>query len=574
MTITIVRFMWLLCASILPPFLFIEGQSTEIPKSCCATCLNTITAFHYDPTKWSECVKETACCFCSTPDPGAPTFDPVPPLVRNIPQVKQGEPLRFVWPGVVNVTYVFLQGNKTALPKLNDAFLKHDGDAFSACFDSVGTMYFRGWSKDPCMSASSEKVVRVVAGTSPDVSCSASTTPAPTKRGACNLQRAALRANGDCVCSWLEYSNPPDCTDPSIYKIGAITISATAGFIASGISDTSQPGSSGRKYERRTKRFIWPDELHRLFVAAVFDVGLKNASPKALLTLMGTPACTNGLTTEHLKSHLQKYRLNYDRSRVEFLKFFDESPQGAVTSMFPIMPKRKRSLGDVNEGSGGESSSDGEVHPDEKVAKVVAATSSISRQLDMQSKTLKVQAQFQEEIQQQLYEQAVLQRQLQVKCFPLMPAPNGAYMSPVLPPGDPSTSSSTGFLLDLPHPTSSAAQPALSSSVQLHAPHIQMQMTMHQQMRLHQHMLQRKVEVSQVSNMSNTQAALLESPPVPPTTKEPPTFRSQLNADWASADPKDDDVDHGGGVEPVSMTEGFAWDLDDDMNDDLFGFLK
>ncbi|KAF0759472.1 hypothetical protein AaE_003698, partial [Aphanomyces astaci] len=66
----------------------------------------------------------------------------------------------------------------------------------------------------------------------------------------------------------------------------------------SGISDTSQPGSSGRKYERRTKRFIWPDELHRLFVAAVFDVGLKNASPKALLTLMGTPACTNGLTTE------------------------------------------------------------------------------------------------------------------------------------------------------------------------------------------------------------------------------------------------------------------------------------
>ncbi|RHY13935.1 hypothetical protein DYB25_006177 [Aphanomyces astaci] len=197
----------------------------------------------------------------------------------------------------------------------------------------------------------------------------------------------------------------------------------------SGISDTSQPGSSGRKYERRTKRFIWPDELHRLFVAAVFDVGLKNASPKALLTLMGTPACTNGLTTEHLKSHLQKYRLNYDRSRVEFLKFFDESvsestkhqkrkgkvmPQGAVTSMFPIMPKRKRSLGDMNEGSGGESSSDGEVHPDEKVAKVVAATSSISRQLDMQSKTLKVQAQFQEEIQQQLYEQAVLQRQLQV----------------------------------------------------------------------------------------------------------------------------------------------------------------
>ncbi|RHY27634.1 hypothetical protein DYB32_006660 [Aphanomyces invadans] len=225
-----IRFKWLLCASI--AFILVDGQSTETPKSCCATCLDTITKFHYDPTKWSECVKETACCFCSSPDPGSPTFDPVPPLVRNVPQLKQGEMLQFAWPGVLNVTYVFQQGNKTALPKLKDPFMKHDGDIFSACFDSVGTLYFRGWSKDPCMSASSEKVVRIVASNNPEASCSSTTTPAPTKRGACNLQRAALRANGDCVCSWLEFSNPPDCTDPSIYKIGAIATSATAGLVA------------------------------------------------------------------------------------------------------------------------------------------------------------------------------------------------------------------------------------------------------------------------------------------------------------------------------------------------------
>jgi hypothetical protein len=60
-----------------------------------------------------------------------------------------------------------------------------------------------------------------------------------------------------------------------------------------------------RKYERKSKRFIWPEELHRLFVAAIFDgelisfllngvytydllnmlVGLKNASPKTLLAV-------------------------------------------------------------------------------------------------------------------------------------------------------------------------------------------------------------------------------------------------------------------------------------------------
>jgi flagellar biosynthesis GTPase FlhF len=53
-----------------------------------------------------------------------------------------------------------------------------------------------------------------------------------------------------------------------------------------------------------------------------------------------------------------------------------------------------------------------------KVAKVVATTQNITRQLDVQARTLHMQAQFQEEIQQQLYEQALLQRQLQVHSPP------------------------------------------------------------------------------------------------------------------------------------------------------------
>ncbi|KAI9917801.1 hypothetical protein PsorP6_012941 [Peronosclerospora sorghi] len=103
-------------------------------------------------------------------------------------------------------------------------------------------------------------------------------------------------------------------------------------------ADTSsehKPAPKQRKYERKTKRFIWPDDLHRLFVAAIFDVlrdcdfnalvGLKNASPKALLALMEAAGPNSGLTTEHLKSHLQKYRLNYERSRTEFLAYYDRS---------------------------------------------------------------------------------------------------------------------------------------------------------------------------------------------------------------------------------------------------------
>lgn len=40
---------------------------------------------------------------------------------------------------------------------------------------------------------------------------------------------------------------------------------------------------------------------------------------------MGAAGPDSGLTTEHLKSHLQKYRLNYERSRAEFLEFYDHS---------------------------------------------------------------------------------------------------------------------------------------------------------------------------------------------------------------------------------------------------------
>ncbi|KAF1790631.1 Homeodomain-like [Phytophthora cactorum] len=90
-------------------------------------------------------------------------------------------------------------------------------------------------------------------------------------------------------------------------------------------SSEDKPAPKQRKYERKTKRFIWPDDLHRLFVAAIFDVGLKNASPKALLALMEAAGPNSGLTTEHLKSHLQKYRLNYERSRMEFLEYYDRS---------------------------------------------------------------------------------------------------------------------------------------------------------------------------------------------------------------------------------------------------------
>jgi hypothetical protein len=77
---------------------------------------------------------------------------------------------------------------------------------------------------------------------------------------------------------------------------------------------------------------------------------------------MGSAGPVAGLTTEHLKSHLQKYRINYERSRQEFLQYYDQSvkrnlkrrrknPKSDTTSMsiFPICPKRSK----ISEGSTG-----------------------------------------------------------------------------------------------------------------------------------------------------------------------------------------------------------------------------
>ncbi|KAG2986605.1 hypothetical protein PC119_g19860 [Phytophthora cactorum] len=74
------------------------------------------------------------------------------------------------------------------------------------------------------------------------------------------------------------------------------------------------------KPKRKTKRLLWTEELHLRFVSAVFELGVKNASPKALLALMESKNPTEGLTMDHIKSHLQKYRISYERSRLEVQK--------------------------------------------------------------------------------------------------------------------------------------------------------------------------------------------------------------------------------------------------------------
>lgn len=68
---------------------------------------------------------------------------------------------------------------------------------------------------------------------------------------------------------------------------------------------------------RWVKRFTWSEDLHRDFVSSIFDVGVKHASPAAILEHMPNH---NDITKKSIKVYLQAYRLYLTRAKKETLK--------------------------------------------------------------------------------------------------------------------------------------------------------------------------------------------------------------------------------------------------------------
>lgn len=95
-------------------------------------------------------------------------------------------------------------------------------------------------------------------------------------------------------------------------------------------ADSVSSGGRGAKNRKKSKsadgrwskRFTWPEDLHRDFVSAIFDVGLKHSSPSTILEHMPKH---EQITTERIKSHLQKYRLHRVKSKKEFVSSYETS---------------------------------------------------------------------------------------------------------------------------------------------------------------------------------------------------------------------------------------------------------
>jgi hypothetical protein len=77
----------------------------------------------------------------------------------------------------------------------------------------------------------------------------------------------------------------------------------------------------------------WTPDIHRHFVEAIYEIGMTHASPSLIMEQMALAfqdgssngeECDRSLTSEHLKSHLQKYRKNKRKSKEDFMREYDQ----------------------------------------------------------------------------------------------------------------------------------------------------------------------------------------------------------------------------------------------------------
>jgi SHAQKYF class myb-like DNA-binding protein len=94
--------------------------------------------------------------------------------------------------------------------------------------------------------------------------------------------------------------------------------------------------TSGDNISQDAAVLRWGNEQHRQFVQAIYDIGVNHASPSVLLEHMDLASSNisnmaESVTSERIKSHLQKHRKNKGRTIDEFMKEYDRWTKKAAT---------------------------------------------------------------------------------------------------------------------------------------------------------------------------------------------------------------------------------------------------
>lgn len=90
--------------------------------------------------------------------------------------------------------------------------------------------------------------------------------------------------------------------------------------------DPDDPSASSNHIKEPEK---WTPETHRTFVEAVYEAGVAQSSPSVIFENMANRPVH--LTGERIKSHLQKYRKNKQRSKDDFMEDYDTFMRKAQT---------------------------------------------------------------------------------------------------------------------------------------------------------------------------------------------------------------------------------------------------
>jgi SHAQKYF class myb-like DNA-binding protein len=97
-----------------------------------------------------------------------------------------------------------------------------------------------------------------------------------------------------------------------------------------GIEDQSRTAKRSRSGPVSTEE-PWTEHLHRQFALSIMEEGIEKASPSVILDNLKLRVHHPSLSSEKVKSHLQKYRRNREKSQSEFLQENDSWMQKALT---------------------------------------------------------------------------------------------------------------------------------------------------------------------------------------------------------------------------------------------------